>query len=279
MPRSHIRKTNRGNIPRSVFESAMEAVRVQNKSIRAVAQEFGVNRMTLAIFILSSEKKKKNEIENTKVGYEGYRKVFNELQEKALERYLLRTASIYFGLTPLDVRRLAYERAVGFEIDTTSTWKINEKAGKDWFDGFIKRQPGLSIRTPEGTSLSRATSFNKTNIRCFYTKLDDVTGRHNFSSSEIWNFDETAITTVQKPRKLVAAKGIKQIGSMTSAERGTLVTLCGAFNACGNSIPPMLIFSEKKKIQGIFCRERSIRLYWGFKFIGFDDCGKFREIP
>ena len=33
---------------------------------------------------------------------------------------------------------------------------------------------------------------------------------------------------------------------MTSAEGGTLVTLCGAINACGNSIPPMLIFPRKK---------------------------------
>ena len=64
MPRSYIRKTNTGNIPPSVFESAMEAVRVQHKSIRDVAQEFGVNRMTLAIFILIQKKKKKKKTRN-----------------------------------------------------------------------------------------------------------------------------------------------------------------------------------------------------------------------
>lgn len=32
------------------------------------------------------------------------------------------------------------------------------------------------------------------------------------------------ITTVQKPKKIIAARGQKQDGTMTSAERGTLAT-------------------------------------------------------
>ena len=51
---------------------------------------------------------------------------------------------------------------------------------------------------------------------------------------------------MQNPEKIVARKGIKQVGAVTSAERGTLVTLACAVNALGNSIPPMLIFPRKK---------------------------------
>lgn len=40
--------------------------------------------------------------------------------------------------------------------------------------------------------------------------------------------DETDITTVQKPNKIVVSKGFKQIGRITSAERGILVTLAFA---------------------------------------------------
>ncbi|KAF0765830.1 DDE-1 domain-containing protein [Aphis craccivora] len=55
--------------------------------------------------------------------------------------------------------------------------------------------------------------------------------------------DETGITTVQNPFKIVAQKGKKQIGAITSAERGTLVTMtCLAVSAVGNAIPPMFIF-------------------------------------
>lgn len=56
--------------------------------------------------------------------------------------------------------------------------------------------------------------------------------------------DETWITTVQKPNKIVARRGFKQIGSITSAERGTLVTLAFAVSALGNSVPSYFIFSK-----------------------------------
>ncbi|KAK1885056.1 DNA-directed RNA polymerase II subunit RPB1 [Dissostichus eleginoides] len=58
--------------------------------------------------------------------------------------------------------------------------------------------------------------------------------------------DETGVTTVQNPGEIVARKGTKQVGSVTSAERGTLITLACAVNALGNSIPPMMIFPRKK---------------------------------
>ena len=40
----------------------------------------------------------------------------------------------------------------------------------------------------------------------------------------------------------MAERGKKQVGSITSAERGELVTVICAVNAAGNSIPPMFIF-------------------------------------
>ena len=46
---------------------------------------------------------------------------------------------------------------------------------------------------------------------------------------------------MQKPKKIVAARGQKQVGAITSAERGTLVTL-----ALLNFIPPMFIFPRLK---------------------------------
>ncbi|KAJ8880313.1 hypothetical protein PR048_016779 [Dryococelus australis] len=56
------------------------------------------------------------------------------------------------------------------------------------------------------------------------------------------NLDEIGLITVQGQSKIAAPKGIKQISSATSAERGQLVTIIAAVNAIGNALPPILIF-------------------------------------
>lgn len=54
------------------------------------------------------------------------------------------------------------------------------------------------------------------------------------------------MTSVQKPGRIVARRGLKQIGKLTPAERETLVTAAFAVNAAGNSIPLFLIFPRIK---------------------------------
>ena len=67
--------------------------------------------------------------------------------------------------------------------------------------------------------------------------------RYKFTPNRIFNVDETA---VQSPKQVLAAKGTKQIGSITSRERGELVTLVCCISATDNSISPAFIFPRKK---------------------------------
>lgn len=115
-------------------------------------------------------------------------------------------------------------------------------AGEELFRSFMSRNPSLSVRAVQAASLSRATSFNKTNVEAFYDNLQIVLDRHAYEPLDIYNVDETGVTTIQKPKKVVAKRGIRQVGSLTSAERGTLVTVTFAVNALGNIMPPLFIF-------------------------------------
>lgn len=76
----------------------------------------------------------------------------------------------------------------------------------------------------------------------FFKNYIELLERYKFEPSAIWNVDESGITAVQKPNRVIASRGEKQVSAMTSAERGALVIIATAVNAIGNSIPPMFIF-------------------------------------
>lgn len=52
--------------------------------------------------------------------------------------------------------------------------------------------------------------------------------------------------TVQRPNKIVAQKGIKQVCAVLSAERGRLVTVAVVINNHGGHIPPFFVFPLKR---------------------------------
>jgi len=161
-------------------------------------------------------------------GYKSSRRVFTDEQEKALAVYMITASDLYYGMSPKEARVLAYQCAVKFSVKHPKLWDKAQRAGEDWLSGFLVRNPQLSIRAPEATSLARATSFNKTNVKAFFDKLSVVMERHTFELNDIYNVDETGVTTVQKPSKIISRrKGVKQVGALTSGERGSLVTAVG----------------------------------------------------
>ncbi|XP_030193752.1 uncharacterized protein LOC115529283 [Gadus morhua] len=119
-------------------------------------------------------------------------------------------------------------------------------AGKDWFTSFMERSGSHSLRRPEATSQQRLSNFNQRNVNLFHQNLKTVLDRHQFQAKDIWNIDETGVTTVQVPDRVVAQMGQKQVGSVTSAERGTLVTVALAGNAQGDLVPQFFIFPRKR---------------------------------
>ncbi|XP_065658788.1 uncharacterized protein LOC136083316 [Hydra vulgaris] len=245
--RTYKRKTEKGLYPTAVvIEAANHVIDGKEISIRASAKKYGIHYSTLFRYINKVKKAINMGMPLPIPGYKKSCQVFNLEQEKAIASYISTASDIYFGLSPYEARKLAFECAIKYNLNFPKSWLKLLMAGPDWMREFLNRHSGLSIRTPEATSLARATSFNRANVGVFFQKLSDVLDRNHFSASNIYNVDETGITTVQKPNKVIARKGIKQIGALTSQERGTLVTMVLAVNACGNSVPPMFLFPRKK---------------------------------
>jgi len=106
----------------------------------------------------------------------------------------------------------------------------------------VKRNPELSLRSLEPTSIARAVGFNRVQIGSFFNILKQEYDKYHFSPSVIWNVDETGLSAVQKPGRVLSHKGQKQVGKLASLEKGKTYTVLCAVNAAGTFIPPMIIF-------------------------------------
>ena len=72
--------------------------------------------------------------------------------------------------------------------------------------------------------------------------------KHN--PARLYNCDETGITILQhKHTKILGLKGKRQISSLQSAERGSLVTVVNCMRTTGHFIPPLLVFPRKKNMK------------------------------
>jgi len=67
--------------------------------------------------------------------------------------------------------------------------------------GFC-HHPELSLRISEPTSIRRAVGFNHVQVRRFYDILQETYKKQHINPLNIWNVDETGLTTVYRPGKV-----------------------------------------------------------------------------
>lgn len=235
MPRSRKRTTERGKWSEETLKRAFELVQ-NGRSVKSVAAELNIPRITL------HDRLKYNSSDKPALGR---KPVFTPDQEAILTNHIKQLANTFYGITLTELRRLAYELAENLKIKHSFN-KDKKMAGEDWVSSFIKRNPTISLRKPSATSLNRVLAFNISEVDIFFSNLNEVYKKQSFPATRVFNMDETGISTVQKPGKILAPKGQKQVGSVTSWERGRNITVVCAVSASGAYVPPMFIFPRKR---------------------------------
>ncbi|CAH0725555.1 unnamed protein product, partial [Brenthis ino] len=109
--RNYKRKTERGTTSKEVYESAGAEVLQNKMSIRSASEMFNLCPMSLSRYV----RKNKNN-ESCLLGYVKPRLIFSQETEHELASYLLKRSEIYFGLLPIEVRKLAYQCAVKLNL-------------------------------------------------------------------------------------------------------------------------------------------------------------------
>lgn len=80
----------------------------------------------------------------------------------------------------------------------------------------------------------------------FFENYTFALQKYKFKPEQIYNLDETGVTTVLKPVKIVSTKGKKQVCQISSAERGKLTTFVGIISAVGSALPPVYVFPRTR---------------------------------
>lgn len=124
MTRTYKRKSEKGQTAPEVMQRAVNLVVEEDRTVRSVAKEYDICHVTLGSYV-----KKYRNGETLVIGYKRNRQVFNDDQEVQLENYIRHSANIYFGLTPKELRSLAYEWAKMLDLVYPVTWDEKEMAG------------------------------------------------------------------------------------------------------------------------------------------------------
>lgn len=245
MVNNYKRKSDRQSWSEEDMKNAIEKVANRKMGLNKAAASYNIPKTTL-IRRLTKYESTKDITKATEKKMGRYEQVFNADLEKELASFVKDMESRFFGLTTKDLRRLAYDLAEHNKLQH----KFNndtKMAGRIWLDNFLKRNPDLSLRKPEPTSAARAAGFNQVVVNKFFDLLTDLVAKYKLTPERIFNVDETGMTTVPKSMpRIVGTKGKKQVGLLTSAERGQLVTVVCCFGADGSYMPPLFVFPRKR---------------------------------
>ncbi|XP_047129751.1 uncharacterized protein LOC124809722 isoform X1 [Hydra vulgaris] len=179
-----------------------------------------------------------------------YRKVLSDAQEKDLAQYMIKMEFVFYGLSINELQRVVYDYVVRNKINHPFNTE-KKLAGRDFIVEFLKKQLFLSIRKPKAVSINRVFGLNKAAVQRYFDNLEKLINENQFEANRIYNCDESGLTCVHKPLKVIAHKGQRVVSSVTSGERGQTTTVILAFNCVGHYIPPMIVFKKKRILDSL----------------------------
>lgn len=213
------------------MEAAMKAVE-GGESCKAAARDHCVPVTTLKDRISG------HVVHGTKPGPVPY---LTSSEEKELEAFLNDCSQVGYGKTRRDVMSIA--ETVASDKGVLKGSRISE----GWWRRFLERQPKLSLRRGDVTAHVRMDVINKETLDFYFTSLEDVLKEHDLldKPQQIYNVDESGVPLDPKPPIIVTKKGSKKVRYRVTGKKGQ-VTVVACANACGQAIPPMVIYDAKK---------------------------------
>lgn len=231
------RITERQSWSKEGMDKAVEEV-LRGAFILTTAKKYSLPQTSLRRYV---DKRKNKEPFPENAGR--FKNTFTEEQLLLLKNYVTDIDRRAFGLTKKDFARIVFDYAEHLKIEHRFN-KEERMAGKDFVSNFLSKF-NLSLRKPEATSVARLAAFNEVSVQNFFNLLTEIMKKYRYEPHQIYNVDETGCSTVPtKSPLIITPTGKRRVVKVSSAERGSNVSVVCCVSATGHYVPPLFIFKR-----------------------------------
>lgn len=144
------------------------------------------------------------------------------------------------------------------------------RPGKGWYKAFLRRHPDVSLRTPEAVT-SASANISENDIRKWFQEVENYLNEKGYAEilkdpHRVFNGDETCFLLCPKNKRVLAAKGSKNVYQIEHHSKYNL-TVMFTFSAAGEITPSMVIYPYKRLPSEVL---NSVPESWG---VGCSDNG------
>ena len=217
------------------YKIAMTDVRDHGMSVREAAIKWNIPKSTL------------HDRLNGKVEYDrrsGPPSILTKVEENRLADWLIELAQRGFGRSKDDLLD-AVKKLV--EKDERKTPFVKNRPGDRWYRSFMKRNPSVRLRSVRPLDKKRAKISSADLDEWFagYEKFVNENGLSN-CPSQIWNCDESGFDLQGRAGKIVGPSATKEKPYQVVTGTKEHITVLPCFNACGQWMPPYILFAGKR---------------------------------
>lgn len=213
------------------LQEAIEKIKNNEMSYGAASKTYNVPKTTLH-----------NKMKKPDNSPKGATTTLSKAQEAELAEWVLLNAEFGDPRTKQDIILAAGEIAQ-LDADVSNHFK-NGIPTPGWVDGFLKRHPECTYRTPQ--AISKASAVNtKDDFAGLWRNIYSYFERSNqlelLNRPELWwNADETAFEKDKIPKKVIARKGTKRVSRREMGAPKDNTTVTYAFSAAGDYVKPLI---------------------------------------
>ena len=183
------------------LEKALRAVQEDGKSVRTAAALHGVPHTTVHYYASGK----------AQLGARpGPSTILSAAEEKELETWAIKMSEIGYGQTRRQVCEMV--KVMLDRTNRTSPFPDN-RPGKDWWYGFLRRHPRVSLKTPQPLQASRARSCTPQALDKWFSDYEQFLLKHELIDQPmlIWNCDESGFPLCPKSGKVLASTESKHL--------------------------------------------------------------------